>query len=209
MFRINDSNRFKVYAGSSQLAQLQVFLPDRIIVHPDYNLSTRIHDIALVHVATPFPLVSADGNIRAICLPSTLMQPLYNKQIRVIGWGYTNYKQPLASSQLQEVDLDLIPLSQCRAKYAKIKQPIFQTQLCSWDADKDACTVRPHHSSNQVCSHFLLQGDSGGPMLQYSAPGQAILFGVVSFGVTCADQFPGVFTSVSYYLHWIYGHTKE
>lgn len=33
--------------------------------------------------------------------------------------------------------------------------------------------------------------------------GRAVLFGLVSFGVTCADNYPGVFTSVSSYLEWI------
>lgn len=32
---------------------------------------------------------------------------------------------------------------------------------------------------------------------------KAVLYGIVSFGVTCADEFPGVYTAVSYYLNWM------
>lgn len=56
--------------------------------------------------------------------------------------------------------------------------------LCAWAPEKDAC-----------------QYDSGGPLVSRD---NNMLVGVVSWGVTCADDFPGVYASPPNVREWIF-----
>lgn len=50
----------------------------------------------------------------------------------------------------------------------------------------------------------ILQGDSGGPVVQRQAGRGAIVQGIVSWGYGCGlATHPGVYTRVSHYLNWI------
>ncbi|CAG2169584.1 unnamed protein product [Oppiella nova] len=81
--------------------------------------------------------------------------------------------------------------SDCAQKYKQKKYSLYKSQLCTWNYKQDAC-----------------QGDSGGPLVEI-VNGKATLVGVVSYGSTCADDYPGVYTQVSYFLKWIKTITKD
>lgn len=51
---------------------------------------------------------------------------------------------------------------------------------------------------------LFLQGDRGGPL---TLNGQ--LVGIVSWAVSCASGFPGVFASVAHYFDWMENTVKE
>ena len=55
---------------------------------------------------------------------------------------------------------------------------------------------------------FILQGDSGGPMICENRLHDWVLHGVVSWGSSeCAKEgYPAVFTRVSYFMDWIEEH---
>ena len=45
------------------------------------------------------------------------------------------------------------------------------------------------------------EGDSGGPLIEERS---RTIVGIVSFGNGCGERFfPGVYTQVSFYIHWI------
>ena len=176
-----DPKDFTVGVGSINIDQLKICEVDKIFVHPEYRRKQKF-DIALLKLKKKLPI---SASIKPICLPEYSFQPLDSDKARVIGWGYHSFKMKQVSDILQEVDLDIIPLEKCQKIYSTIKQDIIRSQICTWSSKKDACS-----------------GDSGGPLFAFSGD-RAVLYGVVSFGVTCADEYPGVYTAVSYYLNWI------
>lgn len=92
-----------------------------------------------------------------------------------------------------------MPFVQCNQTFFEwnknIDQPAFrnglsQGQYCAYDSKKrsDSC-----------------QGDSGGP-LQYFPDKEsrlAKIVGIVSFGLGCGGDLPGIYTRVAFYLDWI------
>ena len=51
---------------------------------------------------------------------------------------------------------------------------------------------------------FLLQGDSGGPMVVQREDGRFQLSGIISWGIGCAEENqPGVYTRISEFKDWI------
>ncbi len=55
---------------------------------------------------------------------------------------------------------------------------------------------------------IIWKGDSGSSAIQMRND-RALQVGVVSYGSTCADDFPGVYTKVSYFLQWIVETTNK
>jgi len=80
---------------------------------------------------------------------------------------------------LQEVDVKVVPADTCSSTYGG---GIFNSiHICAGSQGKDSC-----------------QGDSGGPLIiKGPSSGDDVLVGVVSFGIGCAAQFPGVYSKVS------------
>ena len=92
----------------------------------------------------------------------------------------------MLSSSLQEVNLPLVNLTQCREA---LGEAVTDNMLCAGGVlGQDAC-----------------QGDSGGPLMGTDPDTDRVyLAGVVSWGVGCArEDLPGVYTRVSRYTHWI------
>lgn len=53
-------------------------------------------------------------------------------------------------------------------------------------------------------SFFVLQGDSGGPMVVKGNRGQYMLVGLISWGMGCAlPKQPGVYTRITKFVNWI------
>ena len=109
-----------------------------------------------------------------------------NNPLTVAGWGVTLEGSLVLSSSLQEVNLPLVNLTQCREA---LGEAVTDNMLCAGGVlGQDAC-----------------QGDSGGPLMGTDPDTDRVyLAGVVSWGVGCArEDLPGVYTRVSRYTHWI------
>ena len=166
----------------------QQFIVDRVLVHPDVNLTTYDNDIALLHLTTPAVI---NRYVAPIVLPSNpeaeaLVTP--GALAVVIGWGATKENAGLAPV-LREVEVPFVANADCRQSYGLLTA----NMLCAGypEGSKDAC-----------------QGDSGGPLMVPDQTGNWKLVGLVSFGYGCGRPlFYGVYTRVANYRAWVEGIT--
>lgn len=159
----------------------------KVIVHPQYDPSRIVNDVALLKLASPVPI---NDKIRPVCLPSN-NHNFDRKDAIVAGWGLIK-EGGVTSNYLQEVTVPIITNQECRN--TRYKSKIQDVMLCAGlvkQGGKDAC-----------------QGDSGGPLIVNE--GRYKLAGVVSFGFGCAQaNAPGVYARVSKFLDWINSNTRD
>ena len=158
------------------------------IEHPGYDTSTDEYDMALIVLSRPVsyavPLIKLNSD-RSYPPPGTISQ--------VMGWGDTDgdSDNPLPR-EMQIVDVEVISNQQCGdlekggASYSKYGFGIYDSNICTYTPQKDAC-----------------QGDSGGSLIvRGNSVWQDRLIGVVSWGIGCA-HLPGVYGRVSEAYDWI------
>ena len=147
-------------------------------------MKTLQHDIILLKLEEPL-IFSKDVN--KACLPTEDFDP--SKSVAgcyVSGWGSLKKRLGPSSKLLHWVNMPLVPNSKCNLAYRGI---ITKNMICMGypEGGKDSC-----------------RADSGGPLVCPDEKRQAIITGVVSFGVGCGDpRYPGVYTKVVAYLKWI------
>lgn len=158
------------------------------IIHPEYNPSNHVNDIAILRLADEIPF---SRNIHPICLP--INEPLlhsnfYNTFPFIAGWGAIYFNGP-SSSQLLESQVPVVKQEKCQNAFKAFTNAIIDDRIiCAGYAagGKDAC-----------------QGDSGGPLMIPSNKSY-YLIGVVSYGYRCAEPgYPGVYSKVSSFLNFI------
>ncbi|XP_031634257.1 serine protease Hayan-like [Contarinia nasturtii] len=164
-----------------------------IIVHPDYNASTRWNDIALLRVV---------GNIRfndlvsPACLNTNLGDVPSSQNLTVTGWGTNDPRSGMKTSkELLKVNLTSMPLEECR------------TLLKNANNGGQDKTLKSRFINGQYCAYGgegkrSCHGDSGGP-LTYLKSSTSTIVGVVSAGSNCLLDLPDIYTRVAYYLDWI------
>lgn len=157
---------------------------DRVLTRRDYDPETNDNDAALVHLerpstATPAVLVNREEQSSRPGDTATVM-----------GWGVLEFGAPVTSKTLQQVELPLVSLEECRRAYGA---SITGNMICAGEPEGgvDSC-----------------QGDSGGPLV-VNHRGVWEQTGIVSFGEGCAlPDRPGVYTRVSRYLNWVQACTS-
>ncbi|KAM9837660.1 transmembrane protease serine 9-like isoform 2-T2 [Aulostomus maculatus] len=153
----------------------------QIIVHPDYNDTTFVNDIALMELSSP---VSFTDYIGPICLADHSSHVHTSTLCWSTGWGVTGVFEP-GSETLQEVEIPVIGNQQCSCSYSP-NINITDSMICAGRESQGVCW-----------------GDSGGP-LQCQQGSTWIQMGVTSFGLPCAlPDFPGVYSRVSSFQDWI------
>lgn len=154
--------------------------------HPDYNSATQQNDIAVVRVAED---IVFSPEVGPACLPFRFPTTSVGTVVEVLGWGTLEYTGA-KSDKLMGTQLDVVNISRCQQTFgSKVSTT---NQLCTYRTGTDAC-----------------QADSGGPLL-WQGPGARLqLLGVVSYGKSCAAQYPGVNTRVSPYINWILSVTPD
>jgi trypsin len=141
-----------------------------IWVDPQYGQQPG-HDVAVLTLATPF-----DG-VPTLALETDKAADKVGAASIVYGWGDTEGTGP--ADTFQKVDVPVLGDAYCAKAYAS-EGYTADGEICAGYAEggKDSC-----------------QGDSGGPLVLNGR-----LFGVVSWGVGCADAGnPGVYAEVATY----------
>lgn len=106
-------------------------------MHEQYNPATLEHDIALLKLDEPVPLLNP---IRPVCLPNEPNQNFdFHKGI-VAGWGLTS-ENGAPSTYLRELVVPVLTNAQCRA--TSYRSMILSTMLCAGylEGGKDSCQV--------------------------------------------------------------------
>jgi len=150
--------------------------------HPDYNTANYDNDIAMWKLKEPADL----NHFRLICLPVPGLK--VNNPLTVAGWGILQEGGLNLANKLQEVNVPLATLDNCRKA---LGSTLTENMLCAGGVKgQDAC-----------------QGDSGGPLMGIEPiSNQIYLAGVVSWGIGCGREgLYGVYAKVSNYRDWIDG----
>ncbi|TMW52937.1 hypothetical protein DOY81_001970 [Sarcophaga bullata] len=175
-----DSRHLHVKAGSSCRTQTDgsLYVVEKYILHPDYNIWFFDNDLALVILA--FPLNSnVPKQIAAIPLATNV--PAENSLATIAGWGITDASINSSFSEiLQIADVHIVDNSACKIAYGEGR--ITPGMLCAASSGTDACL-----------------GDAGGALVYRDTA-----LGLISWGNGCGNlNFPGVYTNLIYFKEWI------
>ncbi|CAL4067313.1 unnamed protein product, partial [Meganyctiphanes norvegica] len=139
--------------------------------------------------------VELQPNIAVICLPGT-NDRLTDYDGWISGWGTLKEgKSSSAPEDLRKARIPVISNAKCSSLFrtAGRDEKIKDVMLC---AGFSSGSWRP-----DTC-----QGDSGGPFQIQTAKGRWVLAGIVSWGIGCGGDLPGVYTRVSKFVPWILEH---
>jgi len=172
----------------------------RILKHPEMSLTRLDNNLAILYVDRDINL--NNPNVNTACLPACdnqfdfLFSNGTGVRCHVAGWGKDE-----VDGQFQfipkKVDLSLIPAAQCEAKLklalnarkagAGDRFQLDASEICAGgEVGKDACT-----------------GDGGSPLVCQAQSGRWTVVGLVSWGIGCASDLPGVYVDIAHYRDWI------
>jgi len=151
----------------------------QIFIHPEYNLSTYEHDVALVRIAKVTSIAPVDMDLDNIAAKYPRGARLWTA-----GFGRRSTYGGFLDT-LHHAKLAYKPNKMCIKKYGYTKEQIKDSMLCAY-----------FHGKRDACA-----GDSGGPLYDKNS---TKLVGLVSWGKGCAQvNFPGVYTRVASESEWL------
>jgi len=186
---------FKIRAGEWDTQSQSEPLPyqdravQQIIRHPQYYSGAFYNDIALLILDSPLTLAV---NVLPICLPQ---QGAVFDGSRCIatGWGVGAFgRGTKIETTLRKVELPIVPPADCQRE-------LRQTRLGSFFRLHDSFVCAGGEAGQDTC-----QGDGGGPMVcQLPDASTYVQVGIVSWGIGCGTNIPGVYTNVAQFRNWI------
>ncbi|XP_042637226.1 ovochymase-1 [Orycteropus afer afer] len=164
-----------------------------IVGHEDFDMLNYDSDIALIQLNSP---LEYNAVVRPVCLPER-MEPLLSSEIcAVTGWGSISEDGGPASC-LQQMQV-----------------PVLEREVC----ESTCCPAHPGGiTAKMICAGFassggkyFCQGYSGGPLVCRHEKGPFVLYGIISWGASCAQpRKPAVFARVRIFLDWIQSKIKD
>jgi len=188
----NSDGRLTVVIGEYHLQNRedkgQVFLVEKIDVHPDYleTLQYLENDVMLMKVIgrseRKIVKLNHDHNLPVLAIDA----------LTVVGWGSLDANGVIMANVLQEVQLGYITNQECQKRGIPL---VTDQMMCAADMDGDSLT-------EDSC-----YGDSGGPLIltdpSVASRNKDVQVGIVSFGSKTCGQYPGVYTRISSVYGWI------
>uniref|UniRef100_A0A182YCE1 Peptidase S1 domain-containing protein n=1 Tax=Anopheles stephensi TaxID=30069 RepID=A0A182YCE1_ANOST len=170
-----------------------------VVIHEQYNTTTRDHDIALLRLNESVA-VGDPGSPRPICIPmGTKHDPIAaaGHTLNCFGWGVYADGEPADSKQW--ITLERISQELCQARMDSLRVALVQRVLVT---ERNICTIT-------ITGHDAFAGYSGGPLM-YRKEGTWFLVGLINFGVgTTSSEFPVVSLNVQQYTDWIIGNIRQ
>jgi len=161
-----------------------------VIVHPNFYPPGVFNDIALLILSSPADI--SQPHIGVSCMPEASDTFMLNG-CTVIGWGKETFNSPDISAILKKTRVPIVahPTCQTSLQNAKLgsRFRLHESFLCAGgQTNQDACT-----------------GDGGGPLMcpHGREQGRWIQVGVVSWGLECGLNVPGVYADVQRAGPWI------
>ncbi|XP_065295164.1 trypsin, alkaline B-like isoform X2 [Dermacentor albipictus] len=172
--------RIVAFYNSTEKLEGAFWRVDRMKVHPDFNETTFVNDIAILRVEQPFTFTITT---RPICIS---LEPvdIFHKHVRVAGWGRLKQFGP-PQRLLYYTSLRVLSDEVCMRKFGSNGYNI-TLQFCAYEDTTDAC-----------------EGDSGGPAIARAGNHRFLQVGIVSYGAACAGKVPGVYTRLDALVPWI------
>jgi len=172
----------------------------RLLKHPDFHAGRLSNDIAILYTQTNINLNKP--NVNTACLPSCRDQFAHQfnngtgLRCWVAGWGKNEVDGSFQFIQ-HKVDLPLVNNNECNNKLKNAlnrQRPgsgnrfqLSDSEICAGgQVGKDACT-----------------GDGGSPLVCQALSGRWTVVGLVTWGVGCASDVPGVYARLSHFTQWI------
>ncbi|KAM9774494.1 transmembrane protease serine 7 isoform X2 [Syngnathus typhle] len=187
--RLSDPRRWRAHLGAlMQGSAKHVAEIQRIVPHEYYDASTLDYDMALLQLKRAWP-ASLGPLVQPVCLPATSQAVTAQHRCWVTGWGHRSEDDKSLPSVLQKAQVSVMSQTECKAIYGLVSPRMLCAGVST--GERDAC-----------------RGDSGGPLsCQAPSGGRWFLIGIVSWGAGCGrPELPGVYTRVSKFTSWIYGH---
>lgn len=163
-----------------------------IAVHPNYDIETANHDVAVLTLTEPFANAVTLQPITPDIAARALVAGL---KAQVLGWGNTAAGGNAYPRTFRIGNVTIMPPEACgRGLDIELGGRIFdgfERDEANPDTMVCAAGVTPEGKIIDAC-----QGDSGGPLVT-TIEGQDRLIGIVSWGSECASDSPGVYTRIS------------
>ncbi|XP_068628908.1 brachyurin-like [Battus philenor] len=184
------ANQFVVVLGSQYLFYGGTRVPtSTVIMHPQYNPSLLLNDVAMIYLPYNVPLSST---IQPIALPNgnQLLDQFVSEWGFAAGYGKTSDQQTgvTVNSFVSHVNLRVISVAQCQSVFG------------FWVQQSNICT-------SGVGGVGICGGDSGGPLV-INRNGQNILVGISSFVAStgCQLGYPSAFARITSFHNFITQH---
>jgi len=193
-----------VKAGGNNVDSLhQTVKIGKKLVHENYDITAN--DICVMKLQKK---LTFNEEIQPVKLPEAGSELPKGTELTVLGWG-SNFEQAPPQTWerlLQKLSLKSVLLGDCKDHF---KLHYLQKKLVATNEKEkmELVDLSTRIQDYTLCAGGQVgkdacQGDSGGPLVT----ADLVQVGVVSWGVGCGHDLPGVYMKVSKYVDWIKGH---